>query len=207
MRRFVVTSIFIAITALVMSSLPNPAHQGGTPSSPAKARLLNSERIWTQPSPLFKIVELHSSTTTTPSTLMPSLPTSPSPAPVPSVSVSSSTTTTVTSPPVVLAAPAPPSAPPPTSPGPTAEGASNATSTATADWECIRRWESGGDYSIASGAYGFMASTAASLGWSYPVGSSVSPETQDAAALQLFARNGYHFGGTWNGSTQRCGLY
>ena len=84
-----------------------------------------------------------------------------------------------------------------------AGGVSDATSTDTADWACIRQHESGGNYaSGGGGAYQFELGTWEGLtGLSTPAEDS-PPSVQDAAALRLFAERG------WEPWTTRyvCGL-
>lgn len=70
---------------------------------------------------------------------------------------------------------------------------SDATSTNTADWECIRYHESGDRYndpSAPSGAYGILQSTAAQYGLPWPV-SSASAAAQDSVALTLYNQLGW----------------
>ncbi|HEY2563978.1 MAG TPA: hypothetical protein VGI44_09725 [Acidimicrobiales bacterium] len=81
---------------------------------------------------------------------------------------------------------------------------SDATSTNTADWGCIREHESGDQYnnpSEPSGAYGILESTASEEGLPWPV-SSASPAAQDAAALDLYAKYGWS---PWS-TAPGCGL-
>lgn len=71
----------------------------------------------------------------------------------------------------------------------------------TPDWACIRKWESGDDYTDLSGAYGFVGADYGGM----------SVGDQDALALRIFNTNerehpGRHFLGAWNGSTEKCGL-
>ncbi len=86
----------------------------------------------------------------------------------------------------------------------TASSDSDATSTGTSDWSCIRNAESGDVYNSPSepqGAYGILDSTWQSLGYSgspYEASSSV----QDAAALQLYHQYGWQ---PW-GTRYTCGL-
>jgi hypothetical protein len=84
-----------------------------------------------------------------------------------------------------------------------AGSASDATSTNTADWACIRAHESGGNYSEGGGgAYQFALGTWEGLtGLSTPAEDS-APAVQDAAALRLYAERG------WEPWTTRyvCGL-
>jgi hypothetical protein len=84
-----------------------------------------------------------------------------------------------------------------------AGNASDATSTATADWACIRRHESGDNYAEGNGgAYQFQLSTWRGLtGLGTPAQDS-PPAVQDAAALKLFSERG------WEPWTTRyvCGL-
>jgi hypothetical protein len=89
--------------------------------------------------------------------------------------------------------------------GPNGDYALDAQTTDTPDWACIRQWESGDNYSIESGAYGFEPSTGDQYFGIYPVGG-VPPAEQDAAALAIFAANGDHFRGAWKGSPEKCGL-
>ncbi len=69
----------------------------------------------------------------------------------------------------------------------------DATSTATADWACIRIHESGDRYNspaAPSGAYGVLHSTWISMGmggWPYQA----PPSAQDAIALELYHRYGW----------------
>jgi hypothetical protein len=81
---------------------------------------------------------------------------------------------------------------------------SDATSTATGDWACIRVRESGDRYndpSAPSGAYGIISITWHSYGYSgWPY--EASPATQDALALKLYNRYGWQ---PWS-SRNACGL-
>jgi hypothetical protein len=83
--------------------------------------------------------------------------------------------------------------PPPTTTTVPPPPPTDATSTATADWTCIRDHESGDRYNspaAPSGAYGILHSTWASMGmsgWPYQASSS----TQDAIALDLYHRYGW----------------
>jgi hypothetical protein len=94
----------------------------------------------------------------------------------------------------------------------------DATSTATADWSCIRRWESSGgvgngDYTLQTGpepyggAYQFNLTTWKALGYS-GLPSEASPATQDHAALAEYAWAQRYFGNGWEPweSAGRCGL-
>jgi hypothetical protein len=89
--------------------------------------------------------------------------------------------------------------PPPTPAG----GGSDAVSTNTSDWSCIRQHESGGNYAEGGGgAYQFELGTWEGLtGLSTPAQDS-PPSVQDAAALRLYAERG------WEPWTTRyvCGL-
>jgi hypothetical protein len=84
-----------------------------------------------------------------------------------------------------------------------AAGGSDATSTNTPDWACIRQHESGGNYAEGGGgAYQFELGTWEGLtGLSTPAQDS-PPSVQDAAALRLYAERG------WEPWTTRyvCGL-
>jgi Transglycosylase-like domain len=107
-------------------------------------------------------------------------------------------------PPATAAAPvhvvtAPAAAATPAVPG----AGSDATSTDTADWACIRQHESGDDYTAGNGgAYQFEFGTWSALtGLSSPA-EDYPPAVQDAAALELYAERG------WEPWTTRyvCGL-
>jgi hypothetical protein len=82
-------------------------------------------------------------------------------------------------------------------------GGSDATSTNTPNWACIRQHESGGDYSVGGGgAYQFELGTWEGLtGLTTPAQDS-PPAVQDGAALRLYAERG------WEPWTTRyvCGL-
>jgi len=105
------------------------------------------------------------------------------------------------------AAPAPaapaPAAPAPAAPAPAAP-VTDATSTATPDWQCIRIHESGDRYndpSAPSGAYGIVPVTWASYGYSgWPY--EAPPAVQDALALRLYNEYGWQ---PWS-SRYACGL-
>ncbi|MHB8318085.1 MAG: C40 family peptidase [Acidimicrobiales bacterium] len=70
------------------------------------------------------------------------------------------------------------------------------TTTNTADWDCIREAESGDNYKVQSGAYGFLQST-----WNYynepGTPGQASKKTQNALALKILRYEG-HFFGAWN---------
>jgi len=70
------------------------------------------------------------------------------------------------------------------------------TTTDTADWDCIRDAESGDNYRVESGAYGFLQST-----WSYynepGTPGQASKAVQNALALKILDYEG-HFYGAWN---------
>ncbi len=102
-------------------------------------------------------------------------------------------------------APAPPAAPAPApEPAPAlATGSSDATSTNTPDWVCIREHESGDNYAEGGGgAYQFELETWQSLTGLPSPAEDYPPSVQDAAALQLYAQRG------WEPWTTRyvCGL-
>ena len=88
-----------------------------------------------------------------------------------------------------VAAPAP--AAPSAAPVP-AGAVSDATSTNTPDWACIRQHESGGDYGAGNGgAYQFENGTWTSVTGLPGPAQSYPAATQDAAALRLFAQRGW----------------
>ncbi len=71
-------------------------------------------------------------------------------------------------------------------------GGSDATSTNTADWACIRQHESGGNYSEGGGgAYQFENGTWTSVTGLPGPAQAYPPATQDAAALKLYAERGF----------------
>ena len=84
-----------------------------------------------------------------------------------------------------------------------ASGGSDATSTNTADWACIRQHESGGNYSVGNGgAYQFELGTWTSLTGLPSPAQDYPPAVQDTAALKLYSQRG------WEPWTTRfaCGL-
>ncbi len=105
--------------------------------------------------------------------------------------------------PAATPAPAPVPAPPP-APAPAPPVVTDATSTDTADWACIRDRESNDRYSdpsAPSGAYGIIQSTWHSYGYSgWPY--EAAPAIQDALALRLYNSYGW---APWS-SRYACGL-
>lgn len=93
----------------------------------------------------------------------------------------------------LLSASAPPPPTPPSPPPPPPVPVTDATSTNTADWQCIRVHESGDAYndpSRPSGAYGIELVTWESngySGWPYEA----PPAVQDALALKLYNEYGW----------------
>ena len=82
-------------------------------------------------------------------------------------------------------------------------GGSDATSTNTPDWACIRQHESGGNYSIGNGgAYQFELGTWTALTGLPSAAEDYPPAVQDSAALKLYSQRG------WEPWTTRyvCGL-
>jgi hypothetical protein len=82
-------------------------------------------------------------------------------------------------------------------------GGSDATSTNTPDWACIRQHESGGNYSIGNGgAYQFELSTWTALTGLPAPAEDYPAAVQDSAALKLYSQRG------WEPWTTRyvCGL-
>jgi Transglycosylase-like domain len=117
----------------------------------------------------------------------------PAPAPAPAPAAAPATSPAL----VPAAAPAPAPAPAP------AGGSSDATSTNTPDWACIRERESGGNYAEpGGGAYQFELGTWQSLTGLPSPAEDYPPSVQDAAALELYAQRG------WEPWTTRyvCGL-
>lgn len=104
------------------------------------------------------------------------------------------------------AAPTPRTAVIPSRTIPSPTGTSDATSTNTADWACIRFHESTNNYGIIdppySGAYQFLDSTWESTTGLPGIAADYSPATQDAAALKLYAEEGWS---PWSTRTV-CGL-
>jgi Transglycosylase-like domain len=92
---------------------------------------------------------------------------------------------------------------PVTAPGGGSGGGSDATSTNTPDWACIRAHESGDNYAEGGGgAYQFELSTWQGLTGLPSPAEDYPPSVQDAAALRLYAQRG------WEPWTTRfvCGL-
>ena len=91
------------------------------------------------------------------------------------------------------APPVPPPPPPPPPPAPAPAVLTDATTTTTPDWACIRTHESGNRFNTPSapgGAYGFLESTWLSLGYSgWPY--QAAPAVQDKAVLFLFNELGW----------------
>jgi hypothetical protein len=91
----------------------------------------------------------------------------------------------------------------PVAPAPAPGASSDATSTDTADWACIRQHESGDDYGAGNGgAYQFEYGTWSALTGLPSPAEDYPPAVQDAAALKLYAQRG------WEPWTTRyvCGL-
>jgi Transglycosylase-like domain len=92
----------------------------------------------------------------------------------------------------------------PPKPAPAPVVSTDATSTTTTDWACIREHESGDRYNTPAapgGAYGFLESTWLSLGyggWPYEA----PPSVQDRAVLYLYNELGWQ---PWSTRTV-CGL-
>ncbi|MDA8149378.1 MAG: transglycosylase family protein [Actinomycetota bacterium] len=123
------------------------------------------------------------------------------------VSVSPPALSTGSSPtsPAATATPAPASPPPaPASPPPAPAPVTNATSTNTPDWQCIRIHESSDRYNspaAPSGAYGIVPVTWHSFGYSgWPY--QAAPAVQDALALRLYNMYGWQ---PWS-TRFACGL-
>jgi hypothetical protein len=102
-----------------------------------------------------------------------------------------------------VAAPAPAPVPtPPPAPAPTG-GVTDATSTSTPDWACIRQHESNDNYSIGNGgAYQFQFGTWNALTGLPSPAEDYPPAVQDAAALTLYAQRGWQ---PWS-TRYVCGL-
>jgi hypothetical protein len=89
----------------------------------------------------------------------------------------------------------------------------DATSTETADWACIREHESGDDYQSGGlepygGAYQFSVTTWRGLGFA-GVPNKASSAVQDAAALALYAWDLRVTGNPWYAwqTAPACGLW
>lgn len=109
----------------------------------------------------------------------------------PATTLPAPSTTTTTAPPPTTTTTDPPAPPPAAAP-------SDATSTDTADWACIREAESGDNYSDPAGAYGIEPEAWAEFGNSaYASPGDAPPAVQDEAALAIYAANGDHFAGAW----------
>ena len=97
-----------------------------------------------------------------------------------------------------------PAAPAPAAPAPApSAGGSDATSTNTPDWACIRQHESGNNYGIGNGgAYQFELGTWTALTGLPSPAQDYPAAVQDSAALKLYAQRG------WEPWTTRsiCGL-
>ena len=101
----------------------------------------------------------------------------------------------------VVTAPATAPAPAP-APAPTG-GVSDATSTSTADWACIRQHESNDNYAVGNGgAYQFQLGTWNALTGLPSPAEDYPPAVQDAAALKLYAQRGWQ---PWS-TRYVCGL-
>ena len=75
---------------------------------------------------------------------------------------------------------------------PAPAGGSDATSTNTPDWACIRAHESGGNYAVGNGgAYQFEFGTWHGLTGLPSPAQDYPPSVQDAAALRLYAERGW----------------
>jgi hypothetical protein len=97
----------------------------------------------------------------------------------------------------VVAAPAPTPTPTPTG------GVTDATSTGTADWACIRQHESNDNYAEGNGgAYQFQLGTWNALTGLPSPAEDYPPATQDAAALKLYSQRGWE---PWS-TRYVCGL-
>jgi hypothetical protein len=102
-----------------------------------------------------------------------------------------------------VAAPTPAPVPtPPPAPAPTG-GVTDATSTSTPDWACIRQHESNDNYAIGNGgAYQFQFGTWNALTGLPSPAEDYPPAVQDAAALTLYAQRGWQ---PWS-TRYVCGL-
>ena len=93
--------------------------------------------------------------------------------------------------------------PPPAPAAAPAGGASDATSTNTADWACIRQHESNDNYAVGNGgAYQFEFGTWTALTGLPSPAEDYPPAVQDAAALKLFSQRGWE---PWS-TRYVCGL-
>jgi hypothetical protein len=104
---------------------------------------------------------------------------------------------------VAVPVPAPAPAPPPALPAAPGGASSDATTTGTPDWACIRQHESGGNYGEGGGgAYQFQDGTWTGLTGLPGPAQSYPAATQDAAALRLYAQRGW---APWT-TRYACGL-
>lgn len=218
-RRIALTAfvIFVLTTIAAFVAIPQEQTAAWTPSSHT-ASLSTSDHaghspIWLmtseslRPSSLLNTGMQSSDAMYVPTPVSPPPP--PPPAPVPTPPPTPTTTppspvsvsTSATGPTDVATSPTIPPAPAPTPTPSVGQGGSDATSTNTADWACIRNGESSGNYTLPSGAYGILQSTAASYGWPWPIGS-VDSATQDGYALFLYNSFGWQ---PWSTAAQ-CGL-
>lgn len=194
-RIAIVFVVFIFAMAIVLGTSSSAATTG----RPTAFRSLPSPILapYTQPDPLYTPIPLVPPPPPPPPA--PTPPPAPAPAPAPAPVV-------VTPPPPPPPAPVPVVTTPTTTPAPApvVTGGSDATSTNTADWACIRNGESGDQYNNPnepSGAYGILESTANDYGWPWPI-SSVDPGTQDGYALFLYNSFGWQ---PWS-TAAGCGL-
>jgi hypothetical protein len=179
--------------ALQLVAFHTPAtagHKGSTlAASLSQAAAVLAARIAPPPSPRAVVAAMTTpavTTTTSPTGATTTTTTAKlAPKPVPVATVPPTVATTVP-------------APPPTQP------ITDATSTATGDWQCIRVHESGDQYnspSAPSGAYGIVTITWRSngyYGWPYQA----SATTQDGLALKLYHEYGWQ---PWS-TRYACGL-
>lgn len=172
-------------------------------TSTAKTSFAHRATASTQPTSISTVPGPAPVSTSVPQVVQPSppptVPTTTLPPSPPSTPVPDTSPTTLPAPIAPVSEPSPP----PTTPAPQ-PATTDATSTDTADWACIRNGESGDRYndpSAPSGAYGILESTAESNGWIWPV-SNADPGTQDGYALSLYTRYGWQ---PWS-TAPGCGL-
>jgi hypothetical protein len=179
-RRLVILVMFTALLVVLVAGLPN-----------ATVRSKLTDHVSGPGAQTVRRVEAHPwlssmGIVSTTSTVAPTTTTLPS-------------TTTTSNPPITTTT-SPPTRAPAISKSITG---SDATSTDTPDWSCIRLLESGDNYSdYGGGAYQFADGTWQSITGLAGPAEDYAPRTQDAAALRLYNEKGFE---SW-GTRFACGL-